>query len=137
MELFLLLFSVFILGCVVGYRAAVRVHVQGFRHILNRLNVSNQDLIRAIRKDASPELMAQLELIEQKSSEEPREETVVEVKLEQHQGQIYAFRKDTDTFLAQGADRESLIERLNQTMKPCRVLIAREDGADLLQKNNT
>lgn len=137
MDLFLILFSVFILGCVVGYRLSTRIHVQGFRHILNRLNVSNQDLIRAIRKDASPELMAELELIEQQVPEEPRAETVVEVKLEQHQGQIYAFRKDNDSFLGQGADRDSLIDRLNQTMKPCRVLIAKEDGADLLQKNNT
>ena len=136
MELILILFSVFILGCVVGYRMSTRIHVQGFRHILNRLNVSNQDLIRAIRKDASPELMAQLELIEQRGVEDTPPDNVVEVKLEQHQGQIYAFRKDNDSFLGQGADRDSLIERLNQTMKPCRVLIAREDGADLLKKNN-
>jgi hypothetical protein len=39
--------------------------------------------------------------------------------------------------LAQGTDRDSLIERLNQTMRPCRILIDKEDGADLLQKNNT
>jgi hypothetical protein len=62
---------------------------------------------------------------------------VVEVKLEQHGGQIFAYRKSDDTFLAQGTDRDSLIERLNQTMRPCRILIDKEDGADLLQKNNT
>ena len=77
--------------------------------------------------------MERLDLIQ---SQAPQRDSIVEVKLEQHGGQIYAFRKDNDQFLGQGVDRDTLIARLNQTMKPCTVNVAREDGAELLQKNN-
>ena len=63
--------------------------------------------------------------------------TVVEVRLEQDGNQIYAYRKDDSTFLGQGSDTDSLIERLNQNLTPCRVVVSKEDGADLLQKSHS
>jgi hypothetical protein len=72
--------------------------------------------------------------------EEPegtKDETVVDVKLEQVGTAIYAYRKSDDQFLAQGSDADSLIERLNQNLTPCKVVVAQEDGADLLRKSHT
>jgi hypothetical protein len=129
MELILLLIIAFIVGATVGFRAAQQFYIEGFRRIISELGVSTQDLLRAARRTAGPQALAELDEIE------PTED-IVEVKLEQHQGQIYAFRKDNDQFLGQGADTDSLIQRLNETMKPCRVNVAKEDGADLLLKNN-
>ncbi len=137
MELFIILIAAVVIGFAWGWRTASRVHMQGFSHILKSLNISNAELIRSIRRTAGPELLEQLDLIEQRSNSMIPDEEIVEVKLEQHGEQLYAFRKDNDQFLGQGADRDSLIARLNQTMKPCRVNISREDGAELLQKNNT
>ena len=57
----------------------------------------------------------------------------LEVRLEQHHGQIYAFRKDNDAFLGQGADREDLVKRLTENLSNVRVIISKEDGADLIQ----
>ena len=74
--------------------------------------------------------------LHQRLTEEPQLD-IVEVKLEQHSGTILAFRKDTDQFLGQGADREDLIKRLTENLTPCKVIIAQEDGADLLQERNT
>ena len=66
-----------------------------------------------------------------------KDSTLVDVKLEQQGTEIFAYRKSDDQFLAQGSDADSLIERLNQNLTPCKVVVAKEDGADLLQKRNT
>ena len=119
---------VFALGWILGWKINDALRTAAIRALLKELGVTDQDLRAAAARNgieisAAPDTAA--------------DETVVEVKLEQHGGQIFAYRKSDDTFLAQGTDRDSLIERLNQTMRPCRILIDKEDGADLLQKNNT
>jgi hypothetical protein len=65
------------------------------------------------------------------------DEAAIRIRLEQEQGQIYAYRKDTAEFLGQGTDADTLLARLNENMQPCRVVVEQADGADLLQKNNT
>jgi hypothetical protein len=99
------------------------------RHLLKELGITERDLRAAAARNGIP--------LTDAPDTAAADETVVEIKLEQHEGQIYAYRKSDDTFLGQGTDRDSLIDRLNQTMKPCRVLIDKEDGADLLQKSHT
>ena len=119
-----------LLGIFIGWRAASHVHLDGFRQLLKALKITEQDLLRAMIKIQSREW--QLE-----DPEGSTDSTVVDVKLEQQGTQIFAYRKSDDQFLAQGSDADSLIERLNQNLTPCRVVVAQEDGADLLQKNNT
>ena len=119
-----------LLGILIGWQAAKRVHLQGFRELLRALKVTEQDLLRAMIKIQSGEW--QLD-----APEGTKDETVVDVKLEQVGTAIYAYRKSDDQFLAQGSDADSLIARLNQNLTPCKVVVAQEDGADLLQKNNT
>ena len=119
-----------LLGIFIGWRAASHVHLDGFRQLLKALKITEQDLLRAMIKIQSREW--QLE-----DPEGTKDETIVDVKLEQQGTEIYAYRKSDDMFLAQGSDAESLIARLNQNLTPCRVVVAQEDGADLLQKNNT
>ena len=117
-------------GIFIGWQAAKRVHLQGFRELLRALKVTEQDLLRAMIKIQSGEW----QLDEPEGSTDP---TVVDVKLERVGTQIFAYRKSDDRFLAQGSDADSLIARLNENLTPCRVVVAQEDGADLLQKNNT
>ena len=119
-----------LLGIFIGWRAASHVHLDGFRQLLKALKITEQDLLRAMIKIQSREW--QLE-----DPEGTKDETVVDVKLEQVGTAIYAYRKSDDQFLAQGSDAASLIARLNENLTPCRVVVAQEDGADLLQKNNT
>lgn len=66
-----------------------------------------------------------------------KDETVVDVKLEQQGTEIFAYRKSDNQFLAQGSNADTLIERLNQNLTPCKVVVAQEDGADLLQKSHS
>ena len=119
-----------LVGIFIGWQAAKRVHLQGFRELLRALKITEQDLLRAMIKIQSREW--QLE-----DPEGTKDETVVDVKLEQQGTEIYAYRKSDNQFLAQGSNAASLIERLNQNLTPCKVVVAQEDGADLLQKNNT
>ena len=124
------LIIVALVGILIGWQASRRVHLDGFRQLLKALKITEQDLLRAMIKIQSREW--QLE-----DPEGTKDETVVDVKLEQVGTAIYAYRKSDDQFLAQGSDAASLIERLNQNLTPCKVVVAQEDGADLLQKNNT
>ena len=119
-----------ILGIIVGWHSAKTVHLDGFRQLLKALKVTEEDLLRAMIRIQSKEW--QLE-----EAEGTKDPTVVDVKLEKVGTAIFAYRKSDDQFLAQGSDADSLIERLNQNLTPCRVVVAQEDGADLLQKNNT
>ena len=119
-----------IVGIFIGWQAAKRVHLDGFRQLLRALKVTEDDLLRAMIKIQSKEW--QLD-----EPEGATDSTVVDVKLEQQGTQIFAYRKSDDQFLAQGSDADSLIARLNENLTPCRVVVAQEDGADLLQKNNT
>ena len=119
-----------LVGILIGWQAAKRVHLQGFRELLRALKVTEEDLLRAMIKIQSGEW--QLE-----DPEGTKDETVVDVKLEQQGTEIYAYRKSDNQFLAQGSNAASLIERLNQNLTPCKVVVAKEDGADLLQKSHT
>jgi hypothetical protein len=119
-----------LVGIFIGWTASKQVHLDGFRQLLKALKVTEEDLLRAMIKIQSREW--QLD-----ADEGSADSTVVDVKLEQEGTEIFAYRKSDNQFLAQGSNADSLIERLNQNLTPCKVVVAKEDGADLLQKNNT
>lgn len=119
-----------VIGVFIGWQASKKVHLDGFRQLLRALKVTEQDLLRAMVRVTSEEW----QLDEPKGS---KDETVIDVKLEQQGTEIYAYRKSDNQFLAQGSNAASLIERLNQNLTPCKVVVAQEDGADLLQKSHT
>jgi hypothetical protein len=119
---------VFALGWILGWKINDALRTAAIKALLKELGVTDQDLRAAAARNgieisAAPDTAA--------------DETVVEVKLEQDGNQIFAYRKSDNQFLGQGQDSQGLIERLNQNLTPCRVVVSKEDGADLLQKNNT
>ena len=113
-----------------GNRWATNFHQKIFREILRELGITERQLQELMQRQ-------QRQLAGLTTEESTADLTVVEVRLEQQGNQIYAYRKDNHQFLGQGCDPEGLIERLNQNLTSCRVTVAQEDGADLLQKNNT
>ena len=119
---------VFALGWIIGWRINDAVRTTAIRHLLKELGVTEQDLRAAAARNG---------IMLADAPDTAADTTVVEVRLEQEGNQIYAYRKSDSVFLGQGTDRDSLIARLNQNLTPCRVLIDKEDGADLLQKSHT
>ena len=95
----------------------------GFQKILKELGVTNQQMIKLARDNG---------LRVESSTVEP-ELTPMEIKLEQHQGVIYAYRIDDGQFLGQGVDRDELIESLKKNLANVRLIIAEEHGAKLIR----
>ncbi len=120
------LILVFVAGVILGHRISSAVSQAAFKKILEELGIQEKDMRDLARRNG-------ISLPEPEAAEPELEE--IHIKLEQHQGQIYAFRADNDGFLAQGTDRESLIQHLQQRMMNVRLVI--DEGGELLQKNNT
>lgn len=58
----------------------------------------------------------------------------IAITVEQHDGQLYAYRKDTSEFLAQAPNLEQLKTVIGLQLKhSVRLIIADEDGADLVR----
>ncbi len=128
MEALLEIIIVFALGWWLGSRFTSLMHLMSFKAVLKELDISNDQLRKLARKNG-------IALPEDDAADSKDDLEVIHVKLEQHQGQIYAFRVDNDGFLAQGSDRESLINHIQQRMTGVRLII--DEGGELLQKNNT
>ena len=118
----ILLFIGFCLGYVLGSFWTMIRQAQAFKNILNDLGVTTEQLLR---------LRDRMEA--EDTPDEPRE-NVIEVRLEKQGDEIYAYRKDNSQFLAQGRDRDQLIEHLKLTFaQGARLIIREEDGADLVK----
>ena len=119
---------VFALGWIIGWRINDALRTAAIKALLKELGVTDQDLRAAAARNG---------IILEDAPATAADTTVVEVRLEQEGNQIYAYRKSDSAFLGQGSDTDSLIERLNQNLTPCRVVVSKEDGADLLQKSHS
>jgi hypothetical protein len=120
MDAFILIVCGFVVGYLMGKAVANWTSALAFREILQDLGVKDADIERLKSKmdeadTAAPEL-------EQ-----------VEVKIEQHQGLLYAYRCDNDSFLGQGKNREELIEGIKKNLINVKLIITEENGAKLIQ----
>jgi hypothetical protein len=117
----------FAIGWILGWKINDALRTTAVRHLLKELGVTDKDLRAAAARNG-------IQIVD---APDTAAEDLVEIKLEQQGTEIFAYRKSDDQFLAQGSNADTLIERLNQNLTPCRVVVAKEDGADLLLKNNT
>ena len=131
MELLIAVLIAFAFGWYAGSWITTHLLALSFRQILNDLGVKNEQL-RKLATDVGIELPA----VNADTADGDRL-TPLEITLEQHQGVLYAYRKDTKQFLGQGTDREGLIDSISKRMTDVRLIIDQQDGADLLRKNNT
>lgn len=103
-DIFLVLIAAAV-GAVVGWRACDAWHATMIREILQRAGINDSklaSLVEDLRQDLP----------------EDHEDAVstVEIKIEQHGNQFYAYRKDNDEFLAQNLDQAQLIEEIKQKL---------------------
>ena len=118
----------FAIGWILGWKINDALRTTAVRHLLKELGVTDKDLRAAAARNG-------IQIVD--APDTAADDDLVEIKLEQVGTAIYAYRKSDDQFLAQGNNADSLIERLNQNLTPCKVVVAQEDGADLLQKSHT
>jgi hypothetical protein len=131
MEILISVIIAFAFGWYAGSWVTTHLLALSFRQILTDLGVKNSQL-RKLAENVGVELPAVNENAADGDSLTP-----LEVTIEQHQGVLYAYRKDNQQFLGQGTDREGLIDSISKRMTDVRLIIDTADGADLLRKNNT
>lgn len=109
-----------IIGIWIGKTVTNTINHWTFREILKDLKVTEQDL-RNLRLNKLSEFEAEPDRPE------------VEITVEQHQGQLYAYRRDSGEFLGQGTDRDSLVARIAEKHKGIVFRVPKDSGADLLK----
>jgi hypothetical protein len=115
-----------IMALYLGFKAGEAWYLLTFKTLLKELNVTNEHLMK-IARDKGIDL-AESEPTEDEHSDLP----ILEVRIEQHPEGLFAYRKADDSFIAQGRDRQGLMENLVNNLVNVRVVIAKEDGADLI-----
>ena len=122
----------FVLGCIlggiVGYKAADALHKTLIPDIFRRAGVTPEKL-EAVMKD----LQREINVEEGRTTEFPN----LEIKVEQHGDAMYAYRKDTGLFLAQGKTRDELIAMISEKVANVTLVITEADGAALIKENPT
>jgi hypothetical protein len=95
------------------------------KELLSDLGISDQQLKAVADKHGMP-------LDIEPDAEEP-EMDELEIRIEQHQGTLYAFRVEDDRFMGQGVDRDALIARIAEDVNDVRLIIREENGAALIK----
>ena len=122
------LFLAGMLGAYVGYRVANYMHQAVISDLLQRVGITPEKL-ESVMKDLQKE-------INQAEADAP-EFPSLEIKIEQHGDVMYAYRKDTGLFLAQGKTRDELIKMISEKVSNVTLVIAEADGAKLIKENPT
>ena len=122
----------FVLGCIlggiVGYKISDALHKTLIPDIFHRAGVTPEKL-EAVMKD----LQKEINQAEGKDTEFPN----LEIKVEQHGDNMFAYRKDSGLFLAQGKTRDELIAMISEKVANVTLVITEADGAALIKENPT
>lgn len=110
-----------------GYKLNEKIMWFTFGKMMREAGITNKELDKFIGHWA-PELKREIDA---------EEDTQVEIRLEQHNQTLYAYRKDNEEFLGQGPNQEELFQTIADRFKNVKFVLRQGDGAELLQKNNT
>lgn len=118
---YLLLFAV---AFYLGFKFNEKIMYLTFSKMMKDAGITNKELDKFINHWA-PDLAEGPDL----DSEEDR----IEIKVEKHGGVLYAFRKDNDQFLAQGADLDALTKIVTERFSDVKFVLRTGDGAELVK----
>lgn len=102
-----------------------------FRKLLEDLGISQLHLREFARRHGIE--VSDQDLPSRPAAAAPDDRT--EIRIEQHQGQLFAWRISDESFLAQGSDRESLFRSLEQRFGAGRYVVRKEEGAELIAES--
>ena len=131
MTIDLVIFCV-IMALYIGWKASAAWHIYTFRTLLEELKVPDHQLRQLVR-DKAIDLG---EPIPEEAEDDNADLPVLEVRIEQQPEGLFAYRKDDNLFIAMGKDHTQLMENLIDNLNNVRVIVAKEDGADLIYPKN-
>lgn len=114
---------IFVAGFYVGYKLNDYFTRMAVHSMLEDMGITPEQMKEIERKAIAAAAAAEDDL------------PVVEIRIEEHSGVLYAFRKDNDEFLGQGVTKEALIDRLGEKLRQVKLMIAKEDGAAHIGEN--
>ena len=112
----------FTAGFFLGQISATRIFHKVIVEILQRLNITEQQLERMLE-----------DIQRDRRLDEEVELPIYEITVEQHAGELFAYSNEDNSFLAQGTTREELFERIAKRINGVTVRIREGNGAELVR----
>jgi hypothetical protein len=103
-------FIIAVLAFIIGYKVSEIFHVISFKKILEDLGVDGQQLKKLHNRLAEEHGLAPYP--ENSAAAANSGKTVIEIKIEQVQGQLFAYDLIKESFIAQGRDGDELLQRI-------------------------
>jgi uncharacterized protein YneF (UPF0154 family) len=115
------------LGFIIGAWVSSIFHRSIMREFLKELGYDTEEKLRELHDRLARKLTAD-------NSAASAGEPVIKIRLEQHQGILFAYREDDSTFLGQGLTREDLIASIMHRIRGCTIEIV---NGELLRESHT
>jgi hypothetical protein len=115
------------LGFVLGAWISSIFHRSIMREFLKELGYDTEEKLRDLHDRLAKKLTAD-------NSAALDGKPVIKIRLEQHQGVLFAYREDDSTFLGQGNTREDLVASIMHRIRGCTIEIV---NGELLRESHT
>ena len=126
-ETVLVVVVLMMLGFILGVWITSMFHRSIMREFLKELGYDTEEKLRELHDRLARKLI-------QDNSAALSGKPVIKIRLEQHQGILFAYREDDSTFLGQGLTREDLIASIMHRIRGCTVEIV---NGELLRESHT
>jgi hypothetical protein len=127
MDIIVLAIMFVVMGVVIGSWISHLFHRAIMREFLKELGYDTEEKLKQLHDSLALKLTAD-------RSAAVSGKPVIRIRLEQHQGIIFAYREDDSTFLGQGNTREDLVASIMHRIRGCTIEIV---NGELLRENNT
>jgi hypothetical protein len=115
------------LGFVLGAWISSIFHRSIMREFLKELGYDTEEKLRDLHDRLALKLTAD-------NSAALDGKPVIKIRLEQHQGVLFAYREDDQTFVGQGNTREALVASIMHRIRGCTIEIV---NGELLRESHT
>ncbi len=116
MDIIVLAIVFVIIGVIIGSWISHLFHRVIMREFLKELGYDTPEKLKQLHDQVAQKL------INDNSAAQPGK-PVIRVRLEQHQGIIFAYREDDSTFIGQGNTREDLVASIMHRIRGCTIEI--------------
>ena len=116
MDIIVLAIMFVLMGVIIGSWISHLFHRAIMREFLKELGYDTEEKLKQLHDQVSEKLT-------DNSSAAVDGKPVIRVRLEQHQGILFAYREDDSTFIGQGNTREDLVASIMHRIRGCTIEI--------------
>ena len=127
MDIIVLAIMFVLMGVIIGSWISHLFHRAIMREFLKELGYDTPEKLKQLHDQVAEKLIRD-------NSAAQSGKPVIRIRLEQHQGILFAYREDDQTFVGQGNTREDLVASIMHRIRGCTVEIV---NGELLRENNT